>query len=113
VAYDEALAERIRAVVAGLDAGRVEEKRMFGGLGFLVNGNMAVAAQGSTRGLMVRVDPEQTDRLAAEPGACVMQMRGRAMRGWITVEADALTKAADLRRWVKRGVDYSTSLPPK
>jgi TfoX/Sxy family transcriptional regulator of competence genes len=113
VAYDEALAERIRAVVAGLFTGQVEEKRMFGGLGFLVNGNMAVAAQGSTRGLMVRVDPDQTDRLAAEPGAAAMEMRGRAMRGWITVEADAVAKAADLRRWVKRGIDYSTSLPPK
>ena len=113
MAYDEALAERIRAAVAGLYAGQVVEKRMFGGLAFLVNGNMAVAAQGSAPGLMVRVDPDQADRFAAEPGAAIMQMRGRAMRGWITVEQDAVAKPADLRRWVKRGIEYSTSLPPK
>jgi TfoX/Sxy family transcriptional regulator of competence genes len=112
MAYDEAFAERVRAAIASLHAGPVVEKRMFGGLAFLRNGNMAVAAQGGGR-LLVRVHPGRSDRLVTEPGAALMQMRGRPMPGWITVDPAALPKAADLRRWVKRGIDYSTSLPPK
>jgi TfoX/Sxy family transcriptional regulator of competence genes len=113
VAYDEAFADRVRVLVAGQRAGPVTEKRMFGGLAFMLAGNMAVVVHGNSRGLMVRVDPAQTDALAAEPGAAVMEMNGRSMRGWITVAADALAIDADLRRWVERGVAYARTLPPK
>jgi TfoX/Sxy family transcriptional regulator of competence genes len=113
MAYDEAFADRVRSAISKLNAGPVEEKRMFGGLGFMLGGNMAVAVQGSRGGLLVRVEPEETERLVEEPGTDVMQMRGRSMRGWITVSADALTKDADLRRWVKRGVTFAQELPPK
>ena len=112
VAYDEALAQRVRSIVADLHSGPVEEKRMFGGLGFLVQGNMAVAAQ-SKGGLLVRVDPAETDTLLAEPGAELMAMRGREMRGWITVSRDAVDKDKDLHRWAERGIRYAASLPPK
>jgi TfoX/Sxy family transcriptional regulator of competence genes len=108
MAYDEKLAERVRALLADEP---VEEKRMFGGLAMLVGGNMAVAVRGKG-GLLVRMDPEAKDVLA-EPGAKLMRMRGRAMRGWITVTPDACAKPADLKRWVKRGVSYAKQLPPK
>ena len=108
--YDEALADRIREAVQGI-AG-LSEKRMFGGLAFLVNGNMAVAAAGHG-GLLLRVDPAETEALAAEPGAGRFVMRGREMNGWLHVEADAGTADAALRRWVGIGVAYAGSLPPK
>ena len=110
MAYDEKLAERVRALVAS-EAG-LTEQRMFGGLAMLINGNMAVAVRGQG-GLLVRADPDATDDLLAEPGADLMEMRGKRMAGWITVEAASVGKAADLRRWVKRGVTYARSLPPK
>ncbi len=113
MAYDEALADRVRSVVGKLNPGPVEEKRMFGGLGFMLAGNMAVAVQGSRAGLLVRVSPDDTEQLVTEPGADIMQMRGRPMRGWITVSADVLTRDADLKRWVKRGVTYAAALPAK
>jgi TfoX/Sxy family transcriptional regulator of competence genes len=113
MAYDEGFADRVRSLVAEQGVGPVTEKRMFGGLAFLLGGNMAVGVHGNDRGLMVRVDPDQTDALAAETGAAVMEMRGRAMRGWITVAAEALTRDAVLRRWVERGVAYAGTLPPK
>ena len=113
MAYDEELAQRVRSLVAGIAPASVAEKRMFGGLAFLVGGNMAVTVQGSRHGLLVRVDPAESDALTAEPGADLMQMRGRSMRGWITIDADVLTKAADLRRWVRRGIEYAGTLPPK
>jgi TfoX/Sxy family transcriptional regulator of competence genes len=110
VAYDEALADRVREQFDGRSG--VTEKRMFGGLAFLVNGNMAVAAA-SKGGLLLRVDPAETEALAAEPGAGRFVMRGREMNGWLHVAADAGTPEAELHRWVGIGITYATSLPPK
>ena len=113
MAYDEALAERIREAVSGLVAGEpVEEKKMFGGLAFLLGGHMAVAASGQG-GLMVRCDPDDTDRLVAEPGASRMEMRGKAMDGWLRVSTDAVADDDALARWAERGLAYARSLPPK
>jgi TfoX/Sxy family transcriptional regulator of competence genes len=107
--FDEALADRVRKVVAGEPG--LTEKRMFGGLAMLLNGNMAVTVRGKG-GLMVRVDPDD-DAALDDPGSSIAVMRGRPMRGWIVVEAGAVAKPADLKRWVKRGLTYSRSLPPK
>ena len=90
----------------------VEEKRMFGGLGMLLNGNMAVAVRGKG-GLLVRIDPDDADDALREPGAKLMKMRGKAMRGWITVDPAVCTRRADVQRWVKRGVAFAKSLPKK
>jgi len=105
MAYDEALAERIRALMAG-ERG-VTEKKMFGGLAFLVGGNMAIAASGQG-GLLVRVDPDESEALVRATGAEVAVMRGRPMAGWLRAEA-----GDDLADWVGRGVAYARSLPPK
>jgi TfoX/Sxy family transcriptional regulator of competence genes len=110
VAYDEDLANRIRELMAG-EAG-VTEKTMFGGLAFLIGGNMAVAASGQG-GLLVRVDPEETDTLAAKPHAGRMVMRGREMQGWLRVDDEGVGTTRRLEPWVKRGVAYARSLPPK
>jgi TfoX/Sxy family transcriptional regulator of competence genes len=110
MAYDEDLAHRIRELVAG-EAG-VTEKRMFGGLAFLVGGNMAVAASGQG-GLMVRVEPEETDALAGKPHARPFEMRGREMRGWLRVDAEGVRTKRQLEPWVRRGVAYARSLPAK
>ncbi len=110
VAYDADLAARIRELLA--DERGVTEQRMFGGLAFLVDGNMAVAASGQG-GILVRVDPVACDRLLATTPAQPMEMRGRAMRGWLRIgEADVRTKR-HLASWVKRGVTYARSLPAK
>jgi TfoX/Sxy family transcriptional regulator of competence genes len=110
MAYDEGLAARIREHVAGEP---VEEKKMFGGLAFLLGGHMAVAASGQG-GLMVRVDPEATADLLAEPGAAPMEMGGRGpMNGWLRVSADAVADEEALDRWVERGLDYARSLPAR
>jgi hypothetical protein len=103
MAYDEELAARIRTLVPKGTA----EKKMFGGLAFLVGGNMAVAASGQG-GLLVRVDPAESDELVHTTRAETMVMRGRAMRGWLRVDADD-----DLAEWVARGVGYAGTLPPK
>jgi TfoX/Sxy family transcriptional regulator of competence genes len=113
MAYDEQLLDRVRAAVQAADPGPIVEKRMFGGVALMVAGNMAVGVRGKEGGLLVRVDPEQAEGFIAEPGAAQAEMGGRIMRGWITVEAEAVTKAADLRRWVKRGVSYARILPAK
>lgn len=110
MAYDEDLANRIRALIAG-ESG-VTEKRMFGGLAFLVGGNMAVAASGQG-GLMVRVDPAETDALLARPHARPMVMRGREMRGWLRVDDEGLRTRRQLEPWVRRGATYARSLPAK
>ena len=110
MAYDEDLANLVRELIAGEEG--VTEKRMFGGLAFLVGGNMAVAASGQG-GLMVRVDPDETDALAAEPHAGPFEMRGRAMQGWLRVDADGVRSREQLQPWVDRGVAYARSLPPK
>lgn len=109
VAYDEDLANRVRELIAADD---VSEMRMFGGLAFLVAGNMSVAASGQG-GLMVRVDPAQTDALVSEPYAARFEMRGRAMQGWLRVDAEGVPTKRQLEPWVRRGVAYARSLPPK
>ena len=110
MAYDEALAARIRDHVLDLVPQALEQK-MFGGLAFLVGGHLAVAASGHG-GLMVRCAPEDTDRLLEEPGTETMVMRGRAMDGWLRVDDTTLDEAA-LERWVRIGVDLASGLPPK
>ena len=110
MAYDEELADRIRDLVEGRPA--TSERRMFGGLAFLVGGNMAVAASGSG-GLMVRVDPDQGDELVQTTRAEPMEMRGREMTGWLRVADNVVTDDAELARWVGIGVDYAAGLPPK
>jgi TfoX/Sxy family transcriptional regulator of competence genes len=110
MAYDEDLANRIRALIAGDPD--VVEKRMFGGLAFLVSGNMAVSASGQG-GLMVRVDPADTEALLSRPYVRPFEMRGRAMPGWLRVDAEGLRTKRQLEPWVKRGVGYARSLPPK
>jgi TfoX/Sxy family transcriptional regulator of competence genes len=106
MAYDEALAERIRELLAG-ERG-LTEKKMFGGLAFLIGGNMAVAASGQG-GLLVRVDPAEGERLVATTGARPMEMRGREMAGWLRLDPTA----AEVAEWVERGVAYARTLPPK
>jgi TfoX/Sxy family transcriptional regulator of competence genes len=110
MAYDEDLANRIRELTAG-EAG-VIEKRMFGGLAFLIGGNMSVAASGQG-GLLLRVDPDDTDALLEKPHARPFEMRGRAMRGWLRVDPEGVRTKRQLAPWVKRGVEYARSLPPK
>ena len=110
MAYDEDLANRIRELIAG-ERG-VTEKKMFGGLAFLIGGNMAVAASGQG-GLMLRCDPDETDKLAAKPHAGPMVMRGREMQGWLRVDDDGVKTKRQLEPWVKVGVAYARSLPPK
>jgi TfoX/Sxy family transcriptional regulator of competence genes len=110
MAYDDELAERVREVVQSTDA--LSEKRMFGGLAFLINGNMAVSASGQG-GLLVRVDPAMTEDLVAKPRAQRFEMRGREMDGWLRVDADASMTDDQLEQWVKLGVTYAQSLPPK
>jgi hypothetical protein len=113
VAYDEALAARIRTLLA--EEPGLTEKRMFGGLAFLLGGHMAVAASGRG-GLMVRVDPDRTPELVTRPGVERMVMQGREMDGWLRVfghpEIDDLPDT-DLAAWVTEGVDFVKTLPPK
>ena len=110
MAYDEELAARIRALVAG-EPGLTEQK-MFGGLGFMVGGNMAVAASGQG-GLLVRVDPEESSTLVETTPAYNMVMRGRPMDGWLRVDDAEVAAEPALAEWVGRGVAYARSLPPK
>jgi TfoX/Sxy family transcriptional regulator of competence genes len=110
VAYDAELADRIREIVAA-ERG-VTEKRMFGGLAFLVDGHMAVAAIGEG-GLMVRVPPDQTGKLLQREHAAPMVMSGREIRGWLRVDAAGVRTMRQLRSWVRHGVDYAKALPPK
>jgi TfoX/Sxy family transcriptional regulator of competence genes len=110
MAYDEELAGRIRDLVA--DEPDLTEQRMFGGLAFLIGGNMAIAASGQG-GAMVRVDPEQSDALVAATVATPMEMRGRSMRGWLRIGSEHLRTSEDLAEWVERGTAYARSLPAK
>ncbi len=110
MAYDEDLANRIRELVLTEDG--VTEMRMFGGLTFLINGNMSVSASGQG-GLMLRVDPGETDALLSKPHAHPFEMRGRAMQGWLRVDVEGLRTKSQLERWVARGVNYARSLPAK
>jgi hypothetical protein len=110
MAYDEELAGRIRRLIGG-DL-KLAEKKMFGGLAFLIGGNMAIAASGEG-GAMVRVDPAQSDALAATTKATLVNMRGRDMPGWLRVSSDDLRTDDQLARWVEIGTGYARSLPPK
>jgi TfoX/Sxy family transcriptional regulator of competence genes len=110
VAYDEELAGRIRELVG--DEAALTEKKMFGGLAFLIGGNMAIAASGQG-GLLVRVDPEESDELVATTPARPMEMRGREMSGWLRVDSDEVREQPELKRWVGLGTAYAKSLPPK
>jgi TfoX/Sxy family transcriptional regulator of competence genes len=110
MAYDEALAERIRELVAGEH--ELTEKQMFGGLAFLIGGNMAVAASGQG-GVMVRVDPAMSDELVATTDARPMEMRGRPMQGWLRVRSEHLETRAQLAEWVTLGTTYARTLPSK
>ena len=110
MAYDDDLADRIRALLA--TDHDVVEKKMFGGLAFLIGGHMSVSAS-RQGGLLLRCDPDETDALVREPGAGRFEMRGRAMDGWLRVEADAVESPEALERWVAVGIGYARSLPPK
>jgi TfoX/Sxy family transcriptional regulator of competence genes len=110
MAYDEDLANRIRELVLSEDG--VTERRMFGGLAFLINGNMSVSASGQG-GLMLRVDPDETDALLRAQHARPFVMRGRTMQGWLRVDAEGVKTKRQLARWVARGVAYARSLPAK
>jgi hypothetical protein len=110
MAYDEQLADRIRELV-GSEADLTEQK-MFGGLAFLIGGNMAVAASGQG-GVLVRVDPAQSDALVATTSARPMEMRGRQMQGWLRVGPDEVRSRRQLARWVALGTSYARSLPAK
>jgi TfoX/Sxy family transcriptional regulator of competence genes len=108
--YDEALADRIRELLAGEPG--VTEKKMFGGLAFLVGGNMAVSASGHG-GALVRVDPAQSDRIVDTTNAQVAVMRGRPMQGWLRVAPEDLRTERQIATWVQLGAAYARSLPSK
>jgi TfoX/Sxy family transcriptional regulator of competence genes len=109
MAYDEDLADRIREVLVDSE---ITEKKMFGGLAFLIGGNMAVAASGKG-GLLVRVDPTKSDKVIETTTARPMEMRGSAMQGWLRVDADAVRTKRQLAKWVGMGTTYARSLPAK
>jgi TfoX/Sxy family transcriptional regulator of competence genes len=110
MAYDEDLAYRIREAVG--DDGGVTERRMFGGLAFLVNGNLAVSASGRG-GMLLRVDPAHGETLLREACARPFEMRGRELAGWLHIDTSKIPDDAAFRRWVAHGVSYAKSLPPK
>ena len=110
MAYDAELADRIRDLLQGEPG--LTEKRMFGGLAFLVNGNLAVSASGQG-GLMVRIDPGRTESLVDRQHVRRVVMRGREMDGWLRVDVELLEQDDELERWVNHGLAYARSLPPK
>lgn len=110
MSFDESIAERIRSFV-GLEYA-ISERRMFGGVAFLLHGHMAVAAS-SHGGIMVRVPPEEAEAVLALPHTSPMVMSGRETRGWVRVSAEGCASDADLREWVDRGLEQARSLPPK
>jgi TfoX/Sxy family transcriptional regulator of competence genes len=110
VAYDEELADRVRELLAS--ESDLTEKTMFGGLAFLVGGNMAVAVS-HQGGVLVRVDPAKSDTLVTSTNARLMEMRGRRMQGWLRVDRDGVRTKRELAKWVKLGVAYARSLPAK
>ena len=110
MAYDEHLADRVREIVSA--SGEFSERKMFGGLAFMVAGHMAVAAS-REGGIMLRVDPAETDALLAKPFCRPFQMRGKPIDGWLRVDADGVTTKRQLERWVMRGVAYARTQPPR
>jgi TfoX/Sxy family transcriptional regulator of competence genes len=110
MAYDEDLANRLRELLADEDA--IAEKKMFGGLAFLLHGNMSVSAS-RNGGLLVRLDPAETDAALARPHVSLMEMGGRTMEGWIRVAPEGCKTKRQLAAWVKRSVAFVKTLPPK
>jgi hypothetical protein len=110
MAYDGELAERIRALI--MDEPGLTEKRMFGGLAFLISGNMAISASGQG-GVMVRIDPAESEALLATTNARLVEMRGRQMAGWMRIDASDVRARKQLAKWVGIGVAYARALPPK
>jgi TfoX/Sxy family transcriptional regulator of competence genes len=110
MAYDEVLADQLRAIFDGEP--EVTEKKMFGGIAFLLRGNMAISASGQG-GALVRVDPAESDALVDRSGAEVAVMRGRPMPGWLRVPAEDLRTQRQVARWARIGADYARSLPAK
>jgi TfoX/Sxy family transcriptional regulator of competence genes len=110
MAYDEDLANRLRELLAGEVA--ITEKKMFGGLAFLLHGNMTVSASGKG-GLLARIDPAETDKALARPNVTRMEMGGRSMDGWVRVAPEGIRTKRELASWVKRSLDYVKTLPPK
>jgi hypothetical protein len=110
VAYDEAFADRVRDLLAPREG--LTERQMFGGIAFMVRGNMACGVSGRG-GLMVRLGPEEYERALKEPGVRQFDMTGRPMRGWILVAPEAVVDDEALAGWVDAGADFATSLPPK
>jgi TfoX/Sxy family transcriptional regulator of competence genes len=109
VAYDEDLAQRVREVIAARE--KVTEKKMFGGIAFMVAGNMAVGV--SRDELMVRLDPADSEKALTEHGVRMFDMTGRPMKGWVLVSPERTSDEAGLSEWVESGADYAASLPPK
>jgi TfoX/Sxy family transcriptional regulator of competence genes len=110
MAYDEDLANRLRELLA--DEASITEKKMFGGLAFLLHGNMCVAAS-RNGGLLARIDPAETDACLARPHVALMEMGKRTMAGWLTVAPEGLETERELAAWVKRSVTFVKTLPPK
>lgn len=110
MAYDEALVDEIRELLAGEE--RITEQRMFGGLAFLLNGHMSVSAS-RTGGLLVRVDPHDTDDYLALPHVTLMEMGKRRMKGWLSVAPAGVTTHDELAAWVARSLAFVRTLPPK
>jgi len=110
MAYDERLADRIRELVG--DEANLKEQKMFGGLAFLIGGNMAIAASGQG-GILVHADPEESDSLVASTDAYLMEMRGKQMRGWLRVDPEHVGTKRQLAKWVELGTGYARSLPAK
>jgi TfoX/Sxy family transcriptional regulator of competence genes len=109
MAYDDALADRVRESISARP--NVSERKMFGGIAFMVDGNMAVGVSGDE--LMVRLDPADSDQALTEDGVRVFDMTGRPMKGWILVAAERTSDEAGLSEWVDAGAEYAASLPPK
>ncbi len=109
MAYDQGLAQRIRELLAGTPD--LIEKKMFGGVGFLLRGNMACGVNQDR--LIVRVGPERYEEALAHPQAAPFDMTGRAMKGWVFVNPEGIKSDDDLRAWLQRGADFALTLPPK
>ena len=110
MAYDERLADRIRVLLEG--EADLTEKKMFGGLAFLIGGNMAVAASGQS-GLLVRADPATSEALLTSTGVQLMEIRGKQMQGWLRVDDEEVSTKRQLDKWVRVGAGYARTLPPK
>lgn len=109
MAFDDELAEKIRKETKG-QAGLVE-KKMFGGLAFLINGNMSVGIHGNE--LIVRIDPDQTEASLKQPGVRIFDITGRPMKGWLLVGKKGIEDPKSLKKWIKTGVQYASTLPKK